>query len=380
MALFCLAVIAADAPAQNNGGAYQDEFQTQGEPDSGGGDSFSTGDLPGSEGGGPCEDTSKYDRVYGGPPVRFALKALHDPLYQRHPDILMRCAVDRCAVNVTAICWINKRALAEARQEPPVADAYDTQSDEGDDSYGCPADPAWSAEQRAWWNKTYCSGVGNGGDAYNTGSNPPSSNGGSGGSGGGGTSTASNQPPPDGSKSIYRSDTDPDPSGKFTADARRILGAMDDCLRVKGGLGYYRSPKTAPGRGLVGYDPSSRTVSFDVGALKDLAPRQQAMALGGGMAEHVLSLEERRYGRTRSPWEDTLAIDYVAGYLAHCVERRGLIPTPTNADNVPQEYEAFILQYSALNNSSPQLEERRHGFNQGWGAWGAKLPDWLTHD
>jgi hypothetical protein len=362
------------ARAQNSGGAYQDEFQTQGEPDSGGGDSFSTGDLPGSEGGGPCEDTSKYDRVYGGPPVRIALKALHDPLYQRHPDILMRCAVDRCAVNVTAICWINKRALAEARQEPPVADAYDTQSDEGDDSYGCPALAEWTAEQQAWWNKTYCSGVGNGGSGGGSG--------GSGGSGGGSDSynSASNQPPPDGSKSIYRSDTDPDPSGKFTADVRKILAAMDDCLRVKGGLGYYQSPKTAPGRGLVGYDPRSRTVAYDVGALKGLAPRQRAMALGGGMAEHLLSLEERRYGRTRSPWEDTLAIDYVAGYLAHCVERRGLIPTPTNADNVPQEYEALILQYSALNNSSQQLEERRRGFNQGWGAWGAKLPDWLTHD
>lgn len=394
------------ARAQNNGGVYQDEIQTQGEDSggagsgggSGGGDSFSTGDLPGGEDGGPCEDTSAYDRVYGGPPVRISLKSLGDPLYQRHPEILLRCAADRCAINETALCWINKKALAAAEQDPAVAaDRFYTQSDEGDDSYGCPADPAWTAQQQAWWNQTYCKGVGSGGgsggggDSYNTastgnggsgtggGSGGTRNNSGGGGSGGGGTTTASNTPP-DGSKSIYREEPNPDPSGKFAADIRKILAAMDDCLRVKGGLGYYQSPKTGPGRGLVGYDPRTRTVSYDVGALRNLPPRQQAFALGGGMGEHVLSLEARRYGPQGSSWEDTLAIDYIAGYLSHCVERRGLVPTPTNADNVPAEFEAFVLQNSVLNNSTQQLEERRQNFNEGWGAWGARLPIWLTHD
>ncbi|QEX18080.1 hypothetical protein FRZ44_33840 [Hypericibacter terrae] len=382
-ALLCLAFAASDGHAQNSSGVYQDEYQTQGDPGaSSGGDSFSTGDIPGGEEGGPCEDTSKYDRIYGGPPVRIKLSALKDDLYQRHPDILLRCAADRCALNETALCWINKKVLAEARQDPAVSDQYDTQSDDSDPNIGCPALSEWTAEQQAWWNKTYCShmtggGSGGGGsDSYNTGNNGPS-NGGNGGSDS--YDTASNQPP-DGSKSIYRSDTDPDPTGKFTADIRRILAAMDDCLKRKGGLGYYQSPKVAPGRGLIGYDSPSRTVSFDVGALETLPPRQRAFALGGGMAEHVLSLEQRRYGQTRSSWEDTLAIDYIAGYLSHCVERRGLIPTPTNADNVPQEFEAFVLQYSVLNNSSQQLEERRHNFDQGWGAWGMRLPDWLTHN
>lgn len=398
-ALLCLAFFAADSHAQNSSGVYQDEFQTQGEPD-GGSDSFSTGDLPGGEQGGPCEDTSKYDRVYGGPPVRISLKSLGDPLYQRHPEILLRCAADRCAINETALCWINKKALAAAKQDPAVSDQYDTQSDDSDPNVGCPALAEWTAEQQAWWNKTYCShmtggGSGGGGsDSYNTGSNAPS-NGGSGGgdsyntgnsgpsnggNGGGDSYDTAGNLPPDGSKSIYRSDTDPDPTGKFTADIRRILAAMDDCLKRKGGLGYYQSPKVAPGRGLIGYDSPSRTVSFDVGALENLPPRQRAFALGGGMAEHLLSLEQRRYGQTRSSWEQTLAIDYVAGYLSHCVERRGLIPTPTNADNVPQEFEAFVLQYSVLNNTSQQLEERRHNFDEGWGSWGMRLPDWLTHN
>ncbi len=60
------------------------------------------------------------------------------------------------------------------------------------------------------------------------------------------------------------------------------------------------------------------------------------------MGQHVLSLEEQRYGQTRSPWEKVLAVDYIAGYLSHCVERRGLIPSPTNDDNVPEEFDATL--------------------------------------
>ena len=368
-ALLCLALAASDGHAQNSSGVYQDEYQTQGDPgasgggDSGGGDSFSTGDLPGGEEGGPCEDTSNYDRVYGGPPVRISLKSLGDPIYQRHPEILLRCAADRCAINETALCWIDKKALAAAKQDPAVSDEYNTQSDDSDPNVGCPALSEWTAAQQAWWNKTYCSHM---------------TGGGSGGGGSDSYDTASNQPP-DGSKSIYRDDSNPDPGGKFTADIRKILGAMDDCLRVKGGLGFYQSPKTAPGRRLIGYDPPSRTVSFGVGALRALPPRAQAFALGGGMGQHVLSLEEQRYGQTRSPWEKVLAVDYIAGYLSHCVERRGLIPSPTNDDNVPEEFETFLLTNSTLEMSAQQRAERRRNFDEGWGAWGMRLPDWLTH-
>ncbi|MGH6880608.1 MAG: hypothetical protein ACREFM_06800 [Hypericibacter sp.] len=388
--LFCLTLSASDGNAQNNSGSVtQDEYQTQGDPgDSGGGDSFSTGDVPGGEEGGPCEDTSQYDRVYGGPPVRISLKSLGDPIYQRHPEILLRCAADRCAINETALCWINKKALAAARQDPAVSDEYNTQSDDSDPNVGCPALSEWTAEQQAWWNKTYCShmtggGSGGGSDSYNTGNNGPSTNGNGGGgsgSGGGGSDsydTTGNQPP-DGSKSIYREEPDPDPSGKFTADIRKMAGVMDDCLRRKGGMDFYRSPVFRSGRGTISYDPNLRSITFGVGWLKQMDPYDRAYALGNAVAAHVLALEARRYGDKRSSWERQHASDYLTGFLAHCVERRGLLPTPTNADNMLEDYQAYVLQYGFPTNST-DLEAHAVNFNEGWEAWEMQLPDWLTH-
>ena len=361
--LLCLSLVAPVAHAQDNS-VYQDEFNTQGDPDAaaGDGDSFSTGDLPGGVGGGPCEDTSNYDRIYGGPPVRIELSALGDDLYQRHPEILLRCAADRCAINETAICWIDERALAEARQDPAVGDQYNTESDDTDDDVGCPALAEWTAEQQAWWNETYCSqssGNGSGGDD-------------------GGTDAGDDQPPDD-SKSITRTEPDPDPGGTFTTDVGRMMRAMDTCLKSKGRLDYYQSPTFKPASGTVGYDPSSQTINVDAGWLASMEPYDQAYALGNAFAAHVLALEARRYGDQRNSSEKQSASDYITGYIAHCLERRGLVPTPTNADNMLQDYQAYILQYGFSTNSV-DLEAHAVDFNEGWEAWGMRLPDSLTHN
>jgi len=359
-ALLCLSLAVPVARAQDNSGVYQDEFQTQGDPGAaggGGGDSFSTGDLPGGVDGGPCEDTSNYDRIYGGPPVRIDLSALSDDLYQRHPEILLRCAADRCAINETAICWIDERALAEAKQDPAVSDQYNTQSDDSDDDVGCPALAEWTAEQQAWWNETYCSQ--------------------SSGNGAGGGDVNEDQPPDD-SKSITRTEPDPDPTGTHTADVGRMMRAMDTCLR-KGRLDFYQSPNFKPASGTVGYEPSSATVTFDAGWFASMEPYDQAYALGNALAAHVLALEERRYGDKRHSWERQRASDYITGYLAHCLERRGLVPTPTNEDNMLQDYQAYMLQYGFPTNSA-DLEAHAVDFNEGWESWGMRLPDWLTHN
>lgn len=361
-ALLCLTLVAPVAWAQDNSGVYQDEFNTEG--DSGAaadGDSFSTADLPGGLDGGPCEDTSAYDRIYGGPPVRIELSALGDDLYQRHPEILLRCAADRCDLNVTALCWIDERALAEARQDPAVSDQYNTQSDDSDDDVGCPALAEWTEEQQAWWNQTYCThasgnGAGGGNDSYDTGG----------------------EQPPDGSKSIDRVEPDPDPTGKLTADVGRMMRAMDTCLQSKGHLSFYQSPTFKPARGAVGYDPASHTITFDAGWLASLEPYDQAYALGNALAAHVLALEARRYGDKRSAWESHRAGNYITGYLAHCLERCGLVPTPTNEDNILQDYQAYILQYGFPTNAV-DLEAHAVDFNEGWESWGMRLPDWLTH-
>ena len=362
-ALLCLSLAAPIAQAQDNSGVYQDEFNTQGDPAAaGGGDSFSTGDLPGGVGGGPCEDTSNYDRIYGGPPVRIDLSALSDDLYQRHPEILLRCAADRCAINETAICWIDERALAEALQDPAVSDEYATESDDSDDDVGCPALAEWTAEQQAWWNETYCSqaggnGAGGGNDGYDTGS----------------------EQPPDDSKSITRTEPEPEPTGTYTADVGRMMRAMDTCLKSKGRLDYYQSPNFNPASGTVGYDPSTQTINVDAGRFASMEPYDQAYALGNALASHVLALEARRYGDQRSSSEKQSASDYITGYLAHCLERRGLVPTPTNADNMLQDYQAYILQYGFPTNSA-DLEAHAASFNEGWESWGMRLPDWLTHN
>lgn len=353
--LLCLTLVAPVAWAQDNSGVYQDEFNTEG--DSGAaadGDSFSTGDLPGGLDGGPCEDTSEYDRIYGGPPVRIELSALSDDLYQRHPEILLRCAADRCAINVTALCWIDERALAAAKDDPAVSDQYNTESDDSDDDVGCPALTEWTAEQQAWWNETYCTQA-------------------SGNGAGGGEQV------PDGSKSINRVTPDPDPTGQLSADVGRMARAMDTCLQSKGHLSFYQRPNFEPANGTVGYDPSTQTVTFDAGWLESMEPYDQAYALGNAMAAHVLALEARRYGDRRSAGERQEASDYITGYLAHCIERRGLVPTPTNADNMLRDYQAYILQYGFPTNAT-DLDAHAASFNEGWESWGMQLPDWLTHE
>ncbi len=361
-ALLCLSLVSPAGRAQDNSGVYQDEFYTGGDPAAGdGGDSFSTGDLPGSVGGGPCEDTSEYDRIYGGPPVRIELTELRNELYQRHPEILLRCAADRCAINETALCWIDEQALAEAKQDPGVSDEYSTESDDSDDDIGCPALAEWTAEQQAWWNQTYCTqasgnGAGGGNDGFDTGGDQP----------------------PDDSKSITRTEPDPDPTGTLTADVGRMTRAMDTCLRSKGHLSFYQSPTFKPASGTVGYDPTSQSIEFDAGWLASMEPYDQAYALGNALAAHVLTLEARRYGDRRSSWESQQASDYITGYLAHCIERRGLVPTPTNEDNMLQDYQAYILQYGFPANAA-DLEAHAVNFNEGWEAWGMRLPDWLTH-
>ena len=350
-ALLCLTFLAPAARAQDNSTVYQDEFNTEGDSGAAGGDSFSTGDLPGEVGGGPCEDTSKYDQIYGGPPVRIELTELSNELYQRHPEILLRCAADRCAINETALCWIDEQALAAAQQDPAVSDEYSTESDDSDDDVGCPALSEWTAEQQAWWNETYCSQASSGGGAQQ----------------------------PDGSKSIERVTPDPEPTGQPSADVGRMARAMDTCLKSKGHLGFYQSPTFKPAGGTVGYDPSSHTINVDPDWLASMEPYDQAYALGNALAAHVLALEARRYGDKRSSWENQRASDYITGYLAHCIERRGLVPTPTNADNMLQDYQAYILQYGYPTNAT-DLDAHAADFNEGWESWGMRLPDWLTHE
>jgi len=337
--------IAAPVAAQSD--PVQDEFSTSSEP--GGG---STSGLPGEVGGGPCEDTSKYDRVYGGPPVRIALPALHNELYQRHPDILARCAVDRCAVNETAICWINRAALAEARNEPPVADEFETG---GEDPYADQYETG-SDDGSGGYDSGGYDGGGNGGDSYDT---------------------AGNQPPPDGSKSIFR-DSEPIPNPQASAAARKLVSAMDDCLKRREELTYYRSPRLLERAGPVEYDAHKGSLRFDANALAGEDPYMRAFDLGDAVAQHLLALERARYGDQRSAADEALAGDFILGYLTHCVEERHLIPPATNADDPRPKFTAWMLNRLSPVGSDP-IEERRHAFDSGWASLGMRMPDWLAH-
>jgi hypothetical protein len=334
-ALLALGWLAGSAAAQDQ--PVQDEFRT-------------SGGLPGQVGGGPCEDTSKYDQQYGGPPVRIVLEALHDPLYQRHPDILARCAVDRCAVNQTAICWINEAALAEARNEPPVSDEFETGSDDAQ-QYD---DPGYGA------------------DDYGTGGNGTGGNG-TGGSGSGGGGTAS-QMPPDGSKSIYRQSELP-PNPQITAEARKQLSAMDYCL-TRAGLSYYHGPRVLERSGPVAYDERKGALTFDSNAMAGEDPYRRALSLGDAMATHVLALERKTYGDRRLPWDQRLAGDFILGYLMHCLDERKLVPLATNADDPRPKFAAWALISAPLVDNGP-LAERQAAFDSGWFGLGMRMPDWL---
>lgn len=75
------------------------------------GDVFSTGDIPQPVGGGPCEDTSRYDRIYGTSPVRLRLEDLGKRIAGRYfGEVYPRCAVMFVqrgrprSVGPTAIC------------------------------------------------------------------------------------------------------------------------------------------------------------------------------------------------------------------------------------------------------------------------------------
>jgi Papain fold toxin 1, glutamine deamidase len=85
-------------------------------------DEFSTGDsLPGQVGGGPCEDTSRYDRQYRTKAVRIQLDKIVP-----YKGLFFRCAVDKCAPNETAICW-PKPDWKERLNGPPGSDSFSTQ-------------------------------------------------------------------------------------------------------------------------------------------------------------------------------------------------------------------------------------------------------------
>ena len=322
-------VTAAQAQTVSDGaGVTGDVFSTQGEPENGG-DVFSTGDLPGVVEGGPCEDTSRYDQIYGGPPVRLRLDALGDEIYQRHPDILLRCAADRCALNETAICWLNQAAIEDARNDPPPADEFYTGTPSGSGAY----DPNLNPNQDPWG---------------------------------------------DGGKSVYRTwDTPTIPAAG--ADATIMVATLDRCAR-EGGLSYYTTPGAVTFGGTVAYDTANAVIGYNPGRLNREPPYIRAYLLANAYAVHILALESRRYGPPGTQYQRD--VDYITGYLSHCLAADGLLPPARGANDPRNQYEDIIWpDGTPVAQIDPAITAaRRKAFSDGWGDFGMRFSPEFRHE
>ncbi|MGA8262587.1 MAG: hypothetical protein WB783_20435 [Arenicellales bacterium] len=162
----------------------------------------------------------------------------------------------------------------------------------------------------------------------------------------------------------------------------RLLQGIDTCLR-RSGLTYYRSPASQAQGGGVGYDPGSARVRYDPAFLDRQAPYVRAFWLADAFAAHVLNLERQQFGVRRSQSNALRARDYLAGYIAHCLTMKNVLPQTGNLS--PDDPRIQYRSYLSNGGFSLPGDPWRDGsdiedWDRGWREYGMGVIFSLRHD
>jgi len=173
-----------------------------------------------------------------------------------------------------------------------------------------------------------------------------------------------------------------EPNGLSPAAIPVLLG-LNACLE-QSGLTYYSWPaaELATG-GRVAYNAQTQTVHYNADFLEGRAPYDRAFWLAGALAAHVLTLEEKQFGRRRPAAQKQQIRDYLTGYLTRCLVARELLAEPVNLSrNDPR---VLFARYLANGGFSVPGDPRRVNNNiedwqEGWRNYGMGIHFSLRHD
>ncbi len=161
-----------------------------------------------------------------------------------------------------------------------------------------------------------------------------------------------------------------------------LIEALDQCLRVQSGVGYYTSPRVTTYGGAATYDGTAGAVLYNPNFLSLQAPYWQVFWLAGAFAAHVVNLEKQRFGTTRTPVAYVGEGDFIAGYLARCLRDQNLLPRVAynSPDHPMLQYDEFLRTSGfRLPDDPPGVQRRPADWENGFKTI-PDLPPAITHN
>ncbi|MCC7328404.1 MAG: hypothetical protein IT521_16525 [Burkholderiales bacterium] len=183
-----------------------------------------------------------------------------------------------------------------------------------------------------------------------------------------------------GRKSIKRL-YDP-PAINSNADARTMVKAIDRCVREKGRLPYYASPRVSQSGNMANYVPATATIVYNPAQLDRQKPYIRAYYIAGAYGAYIVSLKEQQFGQPGTADERQRQRDHLIGYLAHCLLDLKLLPETGNGatDDPRAQLEDFIYFEGGGVPLTPADLGRERAFSYGWHAYPMSLLPGLRRD
>lgn len=171
-------------------------------------------------------------------------------------------------------------------------------------------------------------------------------------------------------------------AGGRGADARTMVAAVDRCVREKGRLPYYVSPRTVPFGNVAAYVPANATITFNPAQLDRQKPYVRAYYIAGAYGAYIVSLKEQRFGKAGTARERQRERDHLIGYLAHCLVDMKILPELGNndPDDPRLQFEDFVYFEGGGVPLTPAQTRRVDDFSFGWFQSGMSLLPGIFRD
>lgn len=170
------------------------------------------------------------------------------------------------------------------------------------------------------------------------------------------------------------------PGGSAPAPAQ-LLAGIESCLRGSG-ITYYDGPELRPTAGTTRYSAGGGRIDYNPVYLARQSPYVAAFWLSEAYAAHVLNLEAQRFGVRRSGVDRVRARAYLGGYIVHCLQARGVLPSPGNLspEDPRLQYADYLGAPLSLPGDPAGDVGRMEHWERGWREFGMGIAFSLRHD